>query len=549
MNMIQFSKMDTLQLISDTLMRRQGFSLLTIVVMGLMMATCSSETADTIELFPLGGDQGYQYVDKTGKVVIPSQFSDAGIFTEGRALVRTGGSDGRWGFIDRTGQYVIQPIYKEAIGFSEGIAWVTEKDGAPTAIALNGDTLFTLRQAERVMEFHDGLAAFSVIGEDGHEQWGFTDKKGNVVIKPRFSDIGNYSDGMAAVMDEKQAWGYVNDGDELVIPHQFDHAAGFNNGLAVAGTGSSKGLIDRSGKFRVNPMFTEAIADGDRFLVEQGGKWGWISKEGSFIINPQFTEAMRFGGQGLAAVRTGKNWGYIGRDGIYKINPQFSAALPFTGNVALVLVERQSGLIDADGRFLVNPQFGKPSKDLVYMMMKGERFHRYIRTDYFNIPALLNAISPDNLEQIDFGTVAGRYGLDQNNHSSGNRHVLIPEKRINADLSVTLYAMAYPFRRETVRRSFGGYTYTDEEAVFDPSIPVKGYEYRIGLSGKGHGRSASVMKALRSEFPGAAVVTESDSEVMLRTADGSGQVRITSGYYGVTLRISFGQEADDTAVD
>jgi WG repeat protein len=46
------------------------------------------------------------YIDKTGMVVIPLQFSSARGFREGLAAVRTE-KDGKWGFIDRTGTVVI----------------------------------------------------------------------------------------------------------------------------------------------------------------------------------------------------------------------------------------------------------------------------------------------------------------------------------------------------------------------------------------------------------------------------------------------------------
>jgi hypothetical protein len=46
------------------------------------------------------------YIDKTGKIVIPAQYRNVGLFSEGRARVQVGD---KWGYIDNTGTMVIQP--------------------------------------------------------------------------------------------------------------------------------------------------------------------------------------------------------------------------------------------------------------------------------------------------------------------------------------------------------------------------------------------------------------------------------------------------------
>ncbi|MFM7328140.1 MAG: WG repeat-containing protein, partial [Bacteroidota bacterium] len=426
-------------------------------------------------------------------------------------------------------------------------AFVTEKDGAPTAISTTGDTLFTLKNAEHVREFQGGFAAFSTTIRDGEERWGFIDKKGKTVIIPRFASVSGFSEDMAAVLNDKQEWGYIDDSGTLVIAHQFEYASDFTEGLAVAGTGDKKGVIDRTGKFRINPMFSEAQSDGDLFLVEQNGKWGWIGPDGAFVINPQFSEAMRFAGQALAAVRTGKSWGYIGTDGLYKINPQFNAALPFTGSVALVLMDRQSGLIGKDGKFTANPQFGKPSREFVYALIKDPRAVSSIQTDFFNLPAINAAIDPAALTRQSFSTLAADRGLDPAGFTFSGRHTLISERKISKDCSLTLYALGNPFRKERVQKNFGGYSYLDEEMVADLSIPVSGYEVRIGLSGKGYGRNKSVMDAMRNEFPNAFVIESNDRQIIMRSRDGQQTIRISSGYYAVTMRLTFGP--DDAYVD
>jgi hypothetical protein len=61
------------------------------------------------------------YIDKTGKVVIEPQFTEARDFNQGIARIKTGS---RWGYIDDTGKIVIKPHFERARDFSEGLASV-----------------------------------------------------------------------------------------------------------------------------------------------------------------------------------------------------------------------------------------------------------------------------------------------------------------------------------------------------------------------------------------------------------------------------------------
>jgi hypothetical protein len=63
------------------------------------------------------------YIDKTGKIVLETQFFYASAFHEGLASVYDDNSN-RWGFIDRTGKVVIPLKYEAASDFSDGLALV-----------------------------------------------------------------------------------------------------------------------------------------------------------------------------------------------------------------------------------------------------------------------------------------------------------------------------------------------------------------------------------------------------------------------------------------
>jgi hypothetical protein len=74
----------------------------------------------------------FGYIDKTGKLVIDSIYSQAHDFAGGVALVReylTGGKPGDWGFIGLDGKPLTEFIYDYATPVSEGFAAVQTKSG------------------------------------------------------------------------------------------------------------------------------------------------------------------------------------------------------------------------------------------------------------------------------------------------------------------------------------------------------------------------------------------------------------------------------------
>ena len=147
----------------------------------ILLGSCggnSNEIGD-VELIPVKSGKDYQYIDKEGKIVINPQFSEASVFRNGLALVKSSGENPKWGFIDDKGTLAIPSNYVDATVFSEDLAWVVTENGAPTAINSKGEIKITLQDAETVNLFKEGLAAYSVSDSVG-EKWGFVDKEGKV---------------------------------------------------------------------------------------------------------------------------------------------------------------------------------------------------------------------------------------------------------------------------------------------------------------------------------------------------------------------------------
>jgi hypothetical protein len=463
-----------------------------------IISSCGSGSSNLpkMKLIPVKTGEDYQYVDREGKIIINPQFSQATLFRDGLALVRSSGEEKKWGYISENGKYAITANYKSATVFSEGLAWVVADNGAPTAINKDGEIQITLTQAERVSVFKEGLAAFSISDSSG-VKWGFTDKEGTIKINPQFTEVGNFSEGKCAVRNIDGKWGYIDLEGKIVINNQFQLAKEFQGGKAVVNTAGKAGLIDENGKYVINPQFSDMLSDGDIYLIKQWRKWGWCDGDGKIIINPQFNEAFPFSGEELAAVKSGRNWGYIDTNGKIVINPQFDSALPFNGNLAIVENINSIGFINNKGKYIANPQFNIVSRDVVLSLLNIHSEFESVESDYFDIAAItgrINLKSPEGLSlDSKISEVMDNLKINKNRFSEySTEHRVIKSQKITKDASLSFYIISNPYTSIID----GWY----ERKVFNPAAKVYGYMYVIELSRKGKGKAEQVIDAIENSL-------------------------------------------------
>lgn len=315
--------------------------------------------------------ENWGYVNPKGNYVINPQFKSAEMFIEGLALVED--NEGNYGYIDTTGKYVIVPKYVSATRFSEGLAFVTPYNGFITCIDKLGKEIFTLKNADKVTEFREGLAIV-----EKNDKEGFIDKTGKYVVEPKYERLSIFTEGLAAfgIMDKSKdeeeqnfKYGFLDKQGEILINAQFDEVLNFSEGLAAVKKGEKFGFIDKTGKFVINPQFfyVNNFNEGRAVVVEKKSEdangddeddlnWGFIDKTGKIVVNMQYERVLAYY-DGLAPVMQNEKWGFIDDKGTMVINPQFDGALPFNSNFAIVKSGEKIGFINKKGEYVVNPQF------------------------------------------------------------------------------------------------------------------------------------------------------------------------------------------------
>jgi len=201
------------------------------------------------------GEQ-YGFIDSNGKMVIEPKFAGAKGFKDGFATVVRAEKMANTvvqtsGFIDKQGKYLVE-LLSDAGGFSEGLAAARWMGQYFSYIDTSGKKVIepgpgANRHFQRAGEFSEGLAPVA-LQQTG--RWGYINRRGEIVISPKFGMAQSFSEGRAAVVDRSGKWGYIDSSGKMVIQPKFSEAAAFLNGLAQVGLDGTKiGYIDQDGKY------------------------------------------------------------------------------------------------------------------------------------------------------------------------------------------------------------------------------------------------------------------------------------------------------------
>lgn len=176
-------------------------------------------------------EKGQGFIDKSGKIAIPSIYDEVNEFSEGLASVKY---NGKWGCIDKKGNMAIPCKYRF------------------------------------LRTFHEGLALARI-----NDKYGFIDKKGNMVIDcGKYYWVDDFCNGLTTACTEGKSW-YAIDRkgkENFLCPGGiYQHIWQFKDGLAVALNDELCGVINRYGKKIVpciyNIRFCKIKSSGGLILI------------------------------------------------------------------------------------------------------------------------------------------------------------------------------------------------------------------------------------------------------------------------------------------
>lgn len=117
-------------------------------------------------------------------------------------------------------------------------------------------------------------------------KWGFYDPETCFEIPCQWADASPFSEGVAAVANDKGRYGYIDNYGKCAIPFRWAYAYPFSEGYAaVEDNGGFCFFIDRKGneafpaRWNRVDFFSEGLAG-----VLNGDKWGFIDKTGKLVV-------------------------------------------------------------------------------------------------------------------------------------------------------------------------------------------------------------------------------------------------------------------------
>ncbi|WP_055444358.1 WG repeat-containing protein [Lacinutrix himadriensis] len=155
-------------------------------------------------------------------------------------------------------------------------------------------------------------------------KFGYISRTGDWHIQPQFKVAKNFSDDMAAAMNDKGKWGYINRQGEWAIPPKFKKAKYFDSGIAV---------------------------------VLDGRKWIYINKKGEQILNNVDTDHMFDFSEGFAQIKKRGKIGFINTTGKVIVEPKFEVADDFFNGYSKIIYKDDFGVIDTTGAYLLKPEY------------------------------------------------------------------------------------------------------------------------------------------------------------------------------------------------
>lgn len=261
-------------------------------------------------------------------------------------------------------------------------------------------------------DYSEGLIPFGLCVAYKPKKFDFLTPEGRLVLTVHATNAKSFSEGLAAVQNEKGLWGYINKLGEFVIPQRYHDAEPFSEGLAMVREQEDgvrkfidlrgntvltprfpgfeiwyvggfkwglsfvmirnpktdeylKGLMNHQGKWVSQPT-DKLVGDIEKGLApmwsSSGEKLGFVDQNGRMVIEPQFTgNGLQPFEDGLAAVSIRENdklrVGYIDEDGKWIIPPKFNHGLHFCGGLAPVAVGELWGYINKSGEMVIPAKY------------------------------------------------------------------------------------------------------------------------------------------------------------------------------------------------
>lgn len=310
-----------------------------------------------------------EFIYINGKGLVPCNYDEISLPREGIAKVK---SNSKYGFIDKMGIELIPCKYEKAEDFLDGFAAVSQTGHRYGYINKNNRViipdkyLLTYSFSHGHAIFYDWNRDFFRISESGY---GLIDKKGNVVITSKYSEVdlaSYYSYGIfiaginKGIFEKKLKYGALDLDGKEIIPFKYDSIKDVNNVFdELSSSMKSIRFIDgkmwsfdqNNKKILCIPLDDMKILDG-LYAIMEYGKIGIVDQYGREVAPPKFDDGIDFS-EGLIPLQLNGKWGFLDKAGKVVIPFIYEETDGFSDGLSKVKLNGKFCFIDKQGKVVL----------------------------------------------------------------------------------------------------------------------------------------------------------------------------------------------------
>lgn len=298
---------------------------------------------DTINIMRIDKKWKAGIVNKNGKIILPLNYDDVSLFSEGMAeVVKRSTCSSCWDNGECTTFY-----------FEGDHGYVNE----------NGMIVIPLKYSA-VGEFHEGLAWVATEQSDGDISCMFINKSGSRAFNFNFHEAKRFQAGIAPItyrIKEKKYYNYIDHTGKLLVPSKFSFLEPYQSHIIrTFRRGGLYGFLDTTGIEKIKLTYTSVDIQRKynwQYLRRVGNinKFGYINETNGVIEIPIIYDSLFFASKNALWAKKESKWGLISKSNETLIPFQFDQVEAFYENLAAVSIGGQHGYVDTIGHFKIEP--------------------------------------------------------------------------------------------------------------------------------------------------------------------------------------------------
>lgn len=357
----------------------------------MLLFVLSTSCVENIDcLYPIEIEGKYGYIDKNGKEIVKPKYLYASWFNEGLALI-----------ITDTTKHLAKGYYSEwtdsdTLIFKYG--YINHKDRIVIDTTLTYSTLTPIYKRNHssspfvplsydIEELLCYNGRIKFLNKGNWDELGYMNKKGKVVISPKYHGGARFSDNLAYVWDKKEScWKYIDINGNITIDTGYSFASDFSEGYAIVSKTNWDDeykdyfVIDKKGKIQScmikgrNMVVMSSFKNGRVLVMEYADEklmYKYITTKGDILpeswyrfdfnsgcVMNYYLNALPFSEEYAAVEYEKGKWVYIdASDELPQRYGDYDCAKPFSEGLAPVMHSNKWGFVNSQFELVIPYQY------------------------------------------------------------------------------------------------------------------------------------------------------------------------------------------------